>query len=99
MQGGSLGVLVSGWVDVHQQDLELSGTVVPLNKLNKLVGKIPVFGKAVVGKDSHGIMAVDYMVTGTVSDPVPSIRKKSMTPEILKKTLGDNEESLLPDFW
>lgn len=95
--GGSLGLLVGGWVDLRTKNLELSGTVIPLNNLNKLFGKIPLFGKVVVGKDGKGIMAVDYTVKGTVSQPEASIRKEKLTTDLLDKTLGEDTEGTPSD--
>jgi len=95
--GGSLGLLVGGWVDLKSKNLGLSGTVIPLSNLNKLVGKIPLFGKVVVGKDGKGIMAVDYTVKGTLSQPEASIKKESLTTELLDETLGPDKESVSPN--
>ena len=92
--GGSLGLLGSGWVDVKTQELGLNGTVIPLSKINKLVGIIPLLGKAVVGKDGKGIMAIDYTVKGTLSKPEASIRKESLTTDVLEETLDSGEEAI-----
>ena len=91
MKGGSLGVLGSGWVDLKTQGMGLSGTVIPLSKINNIVGKIPLLGSVVRGKDGKGVLAVDYTVTGTLAQPKTSIRKESLTPGLLKKTLGTDE--------
>ena len=88
MQGGSLGVLGGGWVDLKTQGIGLSGTVIPLSNINNIVGKIPLLGKVVAGRDGKGILAVDYTVTGTLSQPKTSIRKEPLTPGMLEKTLG-----------
>lgn len=88
MNGGSLGVTTSGWVDLKQKQLELKGVVIPLNKLNNIVGKIPLLGQVVVGKDGNGIMAVDYTVSGALDEPKASIQKEALTPRMLEKTLG-----------
>jgi len=93
MQGGSLGLLAKGWVDIKQQTLDLSGTVIPMSKINNIVGKIPLLGKAVVGKDGKGIFAVDYTMTGSIGQPKTSIQKESLTEDVLKDTLGSEEES------
>ena len=95
--GGSLGLLGGGWVDMKTQTLGLNGTVIPLNNLNKLVGKIPLFGKIVVGKDGKGIMAVDFTVKGTVSQPETSIRKEKLTTDLLDEALDMDNESTSPD--
>jgi len=91
MNGGSLGVTASGWVELKQKQLQLKGVVIPLSKLNNIVGKIPLLGQVVVGKDGNGIMAIDYTVTGTLSEPEASIRKESLTSSMLEQTLGTDE--------
>ena len=95
MQGGSLGVLAKGWMDIKQQTLDLSGTVIPMNKINTIVGKIPLLGKVVVGKDGKGIFAVDYTVKGSISQPKTSIQKERLTEDVLEDTLGSVEESAI----
>ena len=95
--GGSLGLLGGGWADLKTRNLELHGTVIPLNTINKLVGKIPLFGKVVVGKDGKGIMAVDFTVKGTVNQPETSIRKEKLTTDVLDKTLGMDKEGTSPN--
>lgn len=95
MQGGSLGVLAKGWMDIKQQSLDLSGTVIPMNKINRIVGKIPLLGKVVVGKDGKGIFAVDYTVKGSISQPKTSIQKERLTEDVLEDTLGSDEESAI----
>ena len=92
MQGGSLAVVGSGWVDFKQQNIDITGTIVPLSNINRVVGKIPLFGRVVTGKDGHGIMAVDYTAKGAIGDPVVSIRKESLSPEILENALGTEDE-------
>ena len=95
--GGSLGMLVGGWADLKTQNLGLNGTVIPLNNINKLVGKIPLFGKIVVGKDGKGIMAVDFTVKGTVSQPEASIRKEALTTDLLDETVAEDKEGTTPN--
>ena len=95
--GGSLGLLGGGWVDLKTQNLGLHGTVIPLDNINKLVGMIPLFGKIVVGKDGKGIMAVDFTVKGTVGQPVTSVRKEKLTTELLDETLGTDKEGTSPN--
>ena len=95
--GGSMGLLAGGWVDLKTKKLGLNGTVIPLNHLNQLVGKIPLFGKVVVGKDGKGIMAVDFTVKGTVSQPEASIRKEALTTDLLDETLGTDKEGTTPN--
>jgi len=98
MQGGSLGLLISGWTDLKQQTLDLSGTVIPMSKINDIVGKVPLLGKVVTGKDGHGIMAVDFTVKGTIGQPEVSIKKESLTRDKLEDTLGPEIEGSVTDL-
>ena len=86
-----------GWVDLKTQGIGLSGTVIPLSNINNIVGKIPLLGKVVVGKSGKGIMAVDYTLTGTLSQPKTSIRKESLTPDVLEETLGTDSADTNPN--
>jgi len=96
LQGGSLGLLADGWIDLKQQTIGLSGTVIPLNQLTNIIGKVPLLGKA-VGKDGHGIMAIDYTVKGTLGQPEISIQKESLTAGKLKDTLGTDIKDIATD--
>ena len=73
--------------------MDISGTVVPLSKINNVVGKIPLFGRVVRGKDGHGIMAVDYTVTGTINDPVVQYVKSLSLPRYWKKPWAQIDET------
>jgi len=95
--GGSLGLLAGGWTDLKTQKLELRGTVIPLNNINQLVRKIPLFGKIVVGEDGKGLTAVDFVVKGTISQPEASIRKEKLTMDLLDETLGEDKEGTSPN--
>jgi hypothetical protein len=62
MNGGSLGVEVGGWTDLKQGTVDLKGVVVPMQKLGKVIGKIPVLGQVVAGTDGKGLIVFDYTV-------------------------------------
>ena len=66
-----------------------------MNKINLIVGKIPLLGKVVVGKDGKGIFAIDYTVKGPISQPKTSIQKERLTEDVLEDTLGSDEESAI----
>jgi hypothetical protein len=92
MRGGSLGLFVGGWANLKDQNLQVTGTVVPLSKIHTLVGKVPVLGQVVVGKDGKGVMAVDYKIEGSMKEPKVSVSKAPLTLGILDMLGGDSEE-------
>lgn len=87
LKGGSLGVRASGWADLKQRNMDITGTVVPMSKINAIVGIVPV-----LGNDGKGIMAIDYTLKGPMAEPEVSIRKAPLTSGILKNTLGTDEK-------
>jgi len=91
LEGGSLGLRVSGWVDLKQLSVDLSGTVIPWNKINTIVGIVPVLGQVMTGQDGKGLMAIDYTLKGTLTKPEVAIKKAPLTPGILKNTLGTDK--------
>lgn len=82
--GTAIGITVSGKVDTNTANLDLKGVVVPAYALNSILGKIPVIGMLAGGAD-EGLIAVNYMVTGTYSDAKVGVNPLSaLTPGFLR---------------
>jgi len=93
MHGGSMGLTATGWVDLGEQILSFSGAVLPLYKLADFIGKIPVLGKIMVGKDGKGIVAMDYALEGSFAQPKISVKPGSLlTPGVLKNVFHSGQE-------
>jgi hypothetical protein len=71
--------------------MEVGGTIVPLHKINAIVGKVPVIGQVMTGKQSQGIMAVDYKLTGSLSKPEVVVGRTPLTQGVLKILDEDGE--------
>ena len=87
IKGGSLGLLAGGSIDLEQKNMDISGTVVPMQKLTAIVGKVPVLGQMVTGRDGVGIIAVNYTIKGPYTNPAVSVSKAPLTPGIFKSLL------------
>ena len=46
-----------------------SGTVVPLYAINRVLGKIPLVGPFLSGREGEGAFAVTYSVKGAMAEP------------------------------
>ncbi len=87
--GNSLGLLFGGRYDSGQQYIDLSGTVVPMSGLNKVIGKIPLVGDILTG-GSGGIFAATFKIEGKSEDPKVSANPLSViTPGILRRILWE----------
>jgi len=98
--GGRLGWDASGWVDLKQGNLDVSGALVPLNNLGKAIGVIPLVGKVLAGTEGKGVIAFEYMIKGTIGEPKVTVHQGFLGPGILRNILnagagdeGDSETS------
>jgi hypothetical protein len=84
--GPMLALTLSGIVDQQAETLDLKGALVPLSRLNSLLGGLPLIGDLIVGRKDEGIIGLDYSITGPSSQPVPSVNPLSvLAPSFLKR--------------
>ncbi len=83
--GSALGILASGWLDVDQDSIDLSGKVVPAYAINRFIDSIPVLGWVITGGEDQGLFAVSYSVSGSLRDPKVTVNPLSaLTPPLLR---------------
>ncbi len=61
----SFGMLAQGTIDLQNQNLDLNALVVPVNRVQRIVGKIPVLGKILGGS----LVSIPVKIRGNISDP------------------------------
>ncbi len=85
--GNSLGLLFDGTFDNEKRVVDVSGTVVPMSGLNKVIGKIPLIGDILTG-GSGGVFAATYSIKGPSDDPKILVNPLSvLTPGIIRRIL------------
>ena len=83
--GASLGLTFEGAIDNWGNTLALSGTIIPVSDLNKLLGAIPLVGDILTG-GGKGVFAATYTVKGPKDKPDVSVNPLSvLAPGILRK--------------
>jgi hypothetical protein len=91
--GGSLGITAQGEIDSESSKTELQGTVVPAYGLNSLLSHVPGLNLLVGGR-GQGLIAVNYHVTGRLSDPQVFVNPISLlTPGVLRKLFDFVDET------
>ncbi len=87
--GNSLGLLFDGTFDNEKREVDVSGTIVPMSGLNKVIGSIPIVGDILTG-GSGGVFAATYSIKGKSDDPEISVNPLSIiTPGILRRILWE----------
>jgi hypothetical protein len=89
MWGQSVGGTLDGTLDFSRDQANLSGTFVPAYGLNNIINQVPVVGPILGGGQHEGLFAVNFRISGRVSQPTLSINPLSaVAPGILRKFFG-----------
>lgn len=86
--GNVMGITANGSYDRYYKELNIRGLFAPAYSLNTLIGKIPVVGGLLSGKDGT-VFAANYSITGDISDPKITYNPLSaLSPNSLKELLS-----------
>ena len=86
--GPALGITLEGVLDRAAESANLKGTIVPAYTINSMLGKIPLLGNILVGREGEGIFAFTYSVKGPIRNPRVIVNPLSaLAPGILRRML------------
>lgn len=86
--GDVIGITANGTYDRRFDELDIRGQVAPAYSLNMILGRIPVVGNLLAGKDGT-VFAADYYISGDSSDASIQINPLSaLSPNSLKETIS-----------
>lgn len=84
--GLALGVLLRGKADRGKDVLDLTGTLVPIYGLNRVLGAIPLLGDLLTGGGGGGLFAFTFAVRGNATNPELSVNPLSvLAPGLLRR--------------
>lgn len=85
--GNAMGLTFDGQVDLNTKTINVSGTVIPLSDINKLISDIPLVGNLITG-GSDSLFAATYTLKGPTNDPQVSVNPLSvLAPGIVRRVL------------
>ena len=83
--GTSLGVSTEGAIDRNSDQISIKGMIVPAYILNRIIDQIPVVGRILTGGEKEGLLAAEYLISGTRDEPVVSVNPlTAFTPGFLR---------------
>ena len=89
--GEAVGVTMLGRYNRVSKKVDVSGNLVPVNQISKILGDLPILGGLITGADKSGVFVTQFKVTGTsddlktLVDPVTSV-----TPGVLRDLFSPN---------
>lgn len=93
--GSSLGLTFEGNFDQAKDEVDFSGTIVPISGVNNVVGNIPVIGDILTG--GGALIAATYSIKGSARDPKVAVNPLSaLAPGFLRKILFEKAPDEAP---
>ncbi len=88
--GNAVGFTFEGTFDKTAEEIDISGTIIPLSEVNKIIGKIPLIGDILTG-GTGSIFAATYTIRGNAQKPDTMVNPLAvLTPGILRRILFEN---------
>jgi hypothetical protein len=89
MWGAAVGGTLEGTLDFSRDRVDLSGTFVPAYGINNALNRVPIVGTLLGGGQNEGLFAVNFRITGRVTQPAVSVNPLSaVAPGVLRKFFG-----------
>ena len=86
--GEAVGVHFLGSYDKRNREVDISGDLVPLKQLSKLIGYVPFVGELLTGLDKTGIISTQFTMTGDVDDADVGINLFALAPGLIRDILS-----------
>ncbi len=84
LRGPNIGMRLAGFLDFKNNNMNLSGSLIPIRGVNTVVAAIPILGMIITGSQG-ALIAADFRVKGAIDEPDVSANPLSLvTPGILK---------------
>jgi hypothetical protein len=90
--GEAMGIIFEGNIELTENpQMNIKGSLTPMNIINILIRKIPILGTILVGTKGNGIFAASFELHGEVNKPAISVNPINiLTPYTLKKIFNKN---------
>ncbi len=85
MAGSSLGLNYQGPINFATRYMDIKGTIVPVDPLNRVIGSLPIVGQILGGIDGDGLFAATYEIKGDIKNPKVTVNPlAALAPGILR---------------
>ena len=87
--GPALGLTADGEIDYGGGRIRLKGTIVPAYTISSVLGKIPIIGVILTGKEKTGVFAATYTLQGTPGKATVTVNPlMALAPGLLRDLIG-----------
>jgi hypothetical protein len=98
VKGPTIGLTIGGNIDYTNNQVRMSGTIIPIYGLNNIAGQIPILGLFLGNGKDEGMFGLTYEVVGTPGQPVVHVNPISaIAPGVFRNILKFNPGSRQPN--
>jgi hypothetical protein len=88
LEGVEMGGVAEGLIRKQDGAIDITGTMIPAQGINNVVGNIPIIGTILSGSKNEGMFGVTFAMGGTITKPRTQVNPLSFfAPGILRKIL------------
>jgi len=97
MSGPAIGLTMNGQIDRSADVAQMEGTLVPAYTVNSVLGKVPLLGPLIVGREGEGIFGFTYAVKGNIDNPSVIVNPLSAIAPGFLRRLFEFSSTLPPE--
>ena len=88
--GDALAIDLVGVIDQNSGAIEISGVLLPIHLITKLLGYVPLVGEILTGVNNEGFFATQFSITGTMDEPETEVNLSSVAPGLIRDIFSPN---------
>ena len=88
--GDALALDFVGVINPITRELEVSGALLPIYGITKLIGKVPILSEILTGADNSGILVTQFTIDGSIDEPETNINLSSIVPGVFRDVFSPN---------
>ena len=88
--GNALAVDLVGVVNKNNSTLEVSGALLPIYGITKLLDNIPLVSEILTGVDNSGLLVTQFTISGSIDDPLNNVNLSSVIPGVFRDAFSPN---------
>lgn len=99
-EGHALGLTGKGFYQTNTGEMEFDGVLVPSFNLNSALGRVPIIGDLVVGRDGEGIFSLTYGVRRQANSDEANISVNplsALAPGVIRRIFENPSDTSIPE--
>jgi hypothetical protein len=95
LSGPALGLFFQGQINRERQLLDLTGEIIPIYGVNRLMAGVPLLGRILSGGHDEGIFRTAFTISGPKANPIVKVNPlTTLTPGVVREALKAGQKAI-----